>query len=380
MTANKKILIVFPLLPKYDIEFFDCLSGLECFDLYITANIETQDQLTLENYDNLNYSVIHTKTKSIGPFAVTFGLGKIIKSIDPDLVIYNASPRDFSQTYSMIKNKLLGRAVASWSMYHRIGGPIVFSNLHYKLLGYLSERNMCYSRIGKLHQVTRGVDSGKIDVIGTAIDQNKVFSCIENVDDTHRIEVIKDRYNLENKTVLLQVVRLNEIKKPHILINMMEVLLKEDDSFVLVLIGGGVLEDKIKEYVSKKMLNDNVMFLGPIYDEVEISAWFKLSDIFVIRTCIGLSAHHAFCYSLPIVTDDSVTNQASEFDILSDEFNCLLYKEGDLEHFSEQILRLKNNKPLYKEISKNALKTVREIYTIENKALNFIKSVEGILK
>ena len=105
-----------------------------------------------------------------------------------------------------------------------------------------------------------------------------------------------------------------------------------------------------------------------------------MSDIFVIPTCIGLSAHHAFCYSLPIVTDDSVTNQASEFDILSDEFNCLLYKEGDLEHFSEQILRLKNNKLLYKEISNNALKTVRDIYTIENKANNFIKSVKRILK
>ena len=378
MNANKKILIVFPLLPKYDIEFFNCLSDFECFDLYITANIEVQDQLTLENYDNLNYRVIHTKTKSIGPLTVTFGLGKIIKSIDPDLVIYSASPRDFSQIYSMIKNKLLGRAVASWSMYHRIGGPIVFSTFYYKLLGHLSERNMCYSRIGKLYQVARGVDGGKIDVIGTAIDQNKVFSCV--ADGVNRIEAIKDRYNLENKTVLLQVVRLNEIKKPHILINMMESLFKKDDSFVLVLIGGGVLEDEIKEYVSKKTLNDNVMFLGPIYDEVEISAWFKLSDIFVIPTCIGLSAHHAFCYSLPIVTDDSVTNQASEFDILSDEFNCLLYKEGDLEHFSEQILRLKNNKPLYEEISNNALKTVRDIYTIENKAHNFLKSVKKILK
>jgi glycosyltransferase involved in cell wall biosynthesis len=377
---RSKILIIFPSLPKYDVEFFDILLEFCDYDIYIAANIKDKNQLTLESYDKHNFNVIHTKTKNLGPFIVTFGLGRIIKSIDPNLVIYNANPRDLSQTYSMIKNKLLGRAVASWSMYHRIGGPIMYSTLHYKLLGYLGERNMCYTRTGKLHQVARGVDSRKIDVIGTAIDQNKVFSCIVDVDCAHRIEVIENEYNLEKKIVLLQVVRLNEIKKPHILINMMEILLKKDDSFVLVLIGGGVLEDEIMEYVSKKMLSDNVIFLGPIYDEVEISAWFKLSDIFVIPTCIGLSAHHAFCYSLPIVTDDSIINQASEFDILNDEFNCLLYKEGDLDHFSEQILRLKNNKPLYKEISKNALKTVREIHTIENKAHNFIKSIEKIIK
>lgn len=109
-----------------------------------------------------------------------------------------------------------------------------------------------------------------------------------------------------------------------------------------------------------------------------MNGWFTLADIFVIPTCIGLSAHHACCYSLPIVTDDSLVNQASEFDILQDRLNCLLYKEGSLSSFVDKILELKNNKDLYDTISANALVTVKDINTLFAKATNLKTSIENI--
>ncbi len=132
---NKKILIILPLLPKYDLEFFDRVVEMSDFDVYVTADIKSKNQMTLDTYDNNKFTAIHTDMKQFGPFAFTVGLSKIIKSIQPNLIIYNASPRDFGQFISIIKNKILRKKIASRSMYHRIGGPILYSTLYYKMVG-----------------------------------------------------------------------------------------------------------------------------------------------------------------------------------------------------------------------------------------------------
>lgn len=374
----KKVLIVFPLLPKYDIEFFEyfCQKYLDLF-IYITADIKNKNDLTLENYDQYDFEVIHTEIRNKGPFQITSGLDTIIKDINPHLIIYTASPRDLGQMVSVIKSKLLGRRFSVWSMFHRIGGPRTYSTLYYKFLGMISNRVMTYSRIGKQYQIARGVNADKIDVIGTAIDEKKVFATPRNFDEE---ENIKKKYKIGGKFILLQVVRLTQIKKPYFLIDMMKELITQDSNFLLVLIGGGVMENEIKEYAKKNNVFDNILFLGPIYDENILNNWFNIADIFVIPTCIGLSAHHACSYGLPIVTDNSSTQQASEFDILADRLNCSLYKENSIASFVKKIIELKNNDELYNRISRNALATVQELYTLDNKAENLYNSILTVLE
>jgi glycosyltransferase involved in cell wall biosynthesis len=377
-TQEHKILIVFPYLPKYDVEFFDNLTSKSNYDIYVAADVKSKNQLTLDSYVNKNYTVLHTDMICIGPFVYTKGLNKIIKKIKPDLIIYNANPRDVGQFLSILKSKISGRQIAAWSMFHRIGGPIVWSSLYYKFLGHIMNRNMTYSNTGKTHQIVRGVSTSKIDVIGTAINEQSVFKTIKAEGSSSNSELV-EKYDLNGKIILLQIVRLTEIKKPFLLIDMIKCLVKKNDQVRLILIGGGLLETQIIKYVHDCNLGDYIKILGPIYDEKILGQWFNIADVFVIPTCIGLSAHHACCYGLPIVTDNSIINQASEFDILTDRYNCLLYEENDLDSFAEKALELVTNKALYQSISENAIKTVRDKFTLDNKVNNFIKSVEKIL-
>lgn len=369
----KKVLIVFPLLPKYDIEFFEYFcQKYKDISLYITADIYNKNDLTLDKYEEYNFKVIHTNIKHVGPFQNTHGLSKTIKQVNPDLIIYSASPRDLGQLLSIIKQKFTNKKFYVWSMFHRIGGPRLYSTLYYKFLGYVSNRVLTYSRIGMRYQISRGINSKKIDVIGTAIDEKKVFSISKDI---QKENILKEEYKLKNKFILLQVVRLTKIKKPYFLIDMMYELIKQDKDFMLVLIGGGRMEDEIRNYVEQLKLSDNILFLGPIYDESILSCWFSLANLFVIPTCIGLSAHHSCAYGLPIVTDNSETHQASEFDILSDRLNCLLYEEGSIESFVDKIIELKQNTELYKRVSNNALVTVKENHTLDKKARNLYNSI-----
>lgn len=373
---NKRILIVSPLLPKYHVEFLERFAITTDYDLHVSADIKSKNDLTLDKYDNYKFNVHHLPFLNVGPFQNTLGLNKLIKELNPDLIIFSASPRDLTQIFSIVKQKLIGRKIAIWSMFHRIGGPRLYSSLYYKFLGKIANRNFTYSNIGKYYQIARGVSEKKIHVIGTAIDEEKVFDVIKK-SNLKTNDLIKE-YSLEEKFILLQVLRLTSIKKPYFLIDMMKELVIKEQNSILVLIGGGSMEDEIKAYVKLNNLTNNILFLGPIYDETILSNWFSLSDIFVIPTCIGLSAQHACCYGLPIVTDNSLSNQASEFDILQDRLNCLLYEENNVESFVEKILELKNNKNLYDRISKNALVTVKETFSLNKKVENFKRSIEKI--
>lgn len=117
---------------------------------------------------------------------------------------------------------------------------------------------MTYTNTGKQYQIARGVDAKKIDVIGTAINEEKVFSIIEKSD--YKMNDLKKKYNLNGKFILLQVLRLTSIKKPHFLIDMMKLLIEKDTNSMLVLIGGGAMENEIKEYVTSYGLDQNVLF------------------------------------------------------------------------------------------------------------------------
>jgi glycosyltransferase involved in cell wall biosynthesis len=76
-------------------------------------------------------------------------------------------------------------------------------------------------------------------------------------------------------------------------------------------------------------------------------------------------------YSLPIVTDDSLNNQASESDILTDGLNSLTYKEGSLDDFAEKILKIVSDDELRIILSKNAFRTVTEKHSLKSKVNNF---------
>ena len=56
-------------------------------------------------------------------------------------------------------------------MFHRIGGPILYSKLYYHFIGRLASRNFCYSEKGYAIHVDRLGSAAKVGIIGTAIDE-----------------------------------------------------------------------------------------------------------------------------------------------------------------------------------------------------------------
>ncbi len=78
-------------------------------------------------------------------------------------------------------------------------------------------------------------------------------------------------------------------------------------------------------------------------------------------------------YGLPVVTDDSLDSQASEFEILAEGLNALTYREGDAHDMARVLDRLVSDQALRQTLSVNARKTIEHTHNLERKTRNFVQ-------
>jgi glycosyltransferase involved in cell wall biosynthesis len=104
--------------------------------------------------------------------------------------------------------------------------------------------------------------------------------------------------------VYLFVGRMMWYKGVRIILDALTRLSREGRDFRMVFIGGGQDAEEIKAYNTKLKLDDKVMFLGPVYDRTELSAWYCRADLFLFPSNFdtnGLVVREAAACSLPSV-------------------------------------------------------------------------------
>lgn len=372
----KKLIVVTNLLPKYQIEFFNKIVDLAPeIELIVLADISSKSPLNQYHQYHCNFKVLNNPIIQYKGLLFRKGTLKIINKISPDFLIFYGNPREIYLTVIMLYLALNRKKLIVHSMFHRVGGQLLSSNLYYKLIGSIAYRCYTYSEKGAQVLLNIGVDYDKIKIIGTAIDEQKPLNISSQINED-RLYSFKKENGLLNRKVFLQVVRLSEQKKPDMIIEVARKLESSHPEILFILIGGGELFDEINNKVKKYQLENSVKLLGPIYDESILSYYFKSAEALIVPTCIGLSAHHSFSYGLPVITDDNLKYQASEFDILKDYLNCLLYKTNDINSMKSKILEILNDKKLQSFLSENALHTIKYKYNLENKCVNYLQGLD----
>lgn len=365
------IVIIQPLLPKYDIDFLnEFQKTFPVLELLVVADIESNNSLNQFEAVKSTFKVQHLRLVEFLGFVFRPGLLRFLQNNSSSIIVFNGNPRDISQLFAMVLLWLLGRDFCVWGMFHRIGGPRLISSIYYKIVGKLARKCLCYSRTGATNLVSLGVCSSRIGIVGTAINE-RVPTAVRLSKSAAVLESFRKSAGLQGKHLVLQVVRLSRYKRPELLISAAELMGAKRKDIVFALIGGGEMLEELQQLVVAKGLGDFIQFLGPIYDELILADWYLSASAFVVPTCIGLSAHHAMAYGVPVITDDSLSGQASEFAIVSDGLNGLTYREGCAASLASTIERVIDDGILRARLSSNALATVNEIYTINAKVQNF---------
>lgn len=133
-----------------------------------------------------------------------------------------------------------------------------------------------------------------------AIDANK-FSYNIN-----QLQQIRKELNVENKFIIGHVGRFEKAKNHTFLIDIFYEVYRKNPNSVLVLIGGGTLENKIKAKVSKLGLDEAVQFLGVRDDIHRITQAF---DVFIFPSLyegLGIVLIEAQAAGIHCITSDKV--------------------------------------------------------------------------
>lgn len=370
-----KIAIIQPVIPRYDISFFNELAKqAPHLDFIVLADIETKDSLNQVADTQVNFKYAHLPLVERRGFWWRPQLMKRLRELEPDLVIFNGNPRDMSQVLAMARMRLAGKRFAVWGMFHRVGGMRPVSKAYYKLCGKLADRCMTYTEIGARTLLNIGVPKAKVRVVGTAIDQRVPMAHAAALTPERKREFAAQQ-GLLGKKAVLQVVRLTRPKQPHLLIEAARLLADKRDDVVFVLIGGGDMQGELEQMAKRYGLEGRVRFVGPLYDEAQLALWYGISDVFVLPTNIGLSAHHALSYGMPIVTDNSLDGQASESVTLSNGLNAILYEEGDVGSMAEAIDAILSDPERAALMSRNAQLAVSTVHNLERKVAGFLRAL-----
>lgn len=367
-------LVIFqPQMMKYDLSFFNKLSSvseIKSLEIFIISRNPNEENIA---HLSQNIKVSRLDSSLLKNFMSI--IKKILSKNNGEIFIFNGNPRDFLQVLAMVLSRLLNRKVISWGMFHPVKHHGVYVKYVFRLYALIPMKIFTYSDRGKQYLINIGVNEKKIFRIGTAIsDFNQ--NVRENLKESFDKESFLNQYKLNNKKIILQVVTLNDFKRTDTLIDAISILKTITSvDFHLVLIGAGQVKS-LKEQINKLDISEHVSFLGPIYDESELRSWFFSASVFTIASCIGLSAHHAFSYGIPVVTSNSLKYQSSEFEIIMDRYNSLLYNHDDPYDYASKLDILINDENYGTLLGKRGMDIIKNFSSESNKISNIISGLK----
>lgn len=175
---------------------------------------------------------------------------------------------------------------------HSINRPII----KYLCTDYFACSNMAAQFLFKDSE-------NKVNIINNAIDGEKFQYHSE------KRELLRVKYNLENRFVIGHVGRFAEQKNHLFLIDIFHEISKKDMNASLLLIGDGPLLEKVREKVEKLELEEKVIFAG---SSTEICYLYSVMDIFILPSLfeglpiVGIEAQAS---SLPSYFSQNISNE-----------------------------------------------------------------------
>ena len=204
-------------------------------------------------------------------------------------------------------------------------------------------------------------------------NKNKVFIANNTINQYKytlhsKVDELKSKYNISHANNVLFVGRIQKRKKLQLLL---EVFSKRVENHGLIIVGDGITQE-MRNIINN---NDNIYYLGPIYNLDTLSEVYSISDVFCIPGEIGLGLNEAFLFGLPVIT--TYIRETSEMYLLfKNNINGLLYKKDNVDDLADKLLYLLDNKNVRDEFSQNARKSFEENAKIEYMYDGFINAIK----
>lgn len=370
----KKIIIVSPSFPHYREGLIKQLLSSEDVKYYFAGGHGNNSSIKPFNFDNSD-RYLFLKNIWFGKYFVfQIGLLRYIKNIKPDVLVFTGDWKILSTWLYLIFCRFLKIQTYFWS--HGLLDDKKSLNSFIKFLFFkcFSSGGFLYSN-GAKEILKRRKFKGKLVVVYNSLNYNlqKLIAEKSNNVPSHPFSHLQ-RY-------LIFIGRITADRQLDLLVDALSII--EDKSIKVLLIGTGNYLNELKDNIDKRGLNSQFIFVGALYEESEIYAYFQNALACVFPGSIGLSMVHSFTYGVPVITHNNLALQKPECEALIDGVNGYYYKYNSSTDLADKIQRLFSlDESTLNRMKASAEKVVDNYYNpkIQENILNseFIKNYEHI--
>jgi len=203
------------------------------------------------------------------------------------------------------------------------------------------------------------VDKDKVSLIYNGIDVKKF---IKDFSEEEKL-ILKDRYGIRKDCAVIgTIARFTPDKGHDILLYALRDILKEKSNVQLVFVGDGKEYSKVVDLAAQLNLSENVVFVRSQLDTVGI---LSIMDVFMFtpkrKEGLGLALLEALASGKAVVA----TNTGGIPNVIEDNVNGFLVPPANHRVLVEPVLKLLEDKDLYKKMSHAARQKVIEKFSID---------------
>jgi len=218
------------------------------------------------------------------------------------------------------------------------------------------------------------VEGSKIEVVNPGVD----FHITHNAE---RIMQIKEKYNLQNKIVLLQVGRLVKRKGIDKVLEALPKVWEKVPELVYVIVGNGPEIFNIKYLILNIKNKDKIVLIDKASDE-EVTAFYGFCDIFIMPAReingdfegFGIVYLEANLHSKPVIAGDS----GGVRDAVVDGVNGLLVNPESTDEITNAIIKLAKDESLRKKLGEQGRERAEKEFGWEGQVYKVCKVIKSI--
>jgi glycosyltransferase involved in cell wall biosynthesis len=224
----------------------------------------------------------------------------------------------------------------------------------------------------KENVVSRGIDGNKVHVITNGVNQELFYP-------KRKSKSIINKYDLQNKFVISYVGAHGISQNLSTILKVAKSLEKEKD-IQFLFVGEGAEKEKLQNSASEKDIS-NVKFIDSQPKEM-IPEFYNTSDLCLIplknielfKTFIPSKMFEIMACGVPIVA--SLEGEAA--DILNESKAAEVVKPDNAEEIKQAIIKIKNDKVLYKRLTENGPAFVEQNYSRKKLAKEYLEIIREV--
>lgn len=194
-----------------------------------------------------------------------------------------------TDTQLQIPNNLLKRLAKSLLL------KAIFKGNAYGFAGGTRQKELFYHY---------GMDKNRVKILPMTVDVDALKNLVQKYEKSY----LQEKYNVQDKKVILYVGRFEEVKNLPLLIEAIYALAKKHHDFVVYMVGGGSQERQLKTLINQYHLEEEIQFVG--YQVMpKLAEYYALADVFVLPSKFeqwGLVVNEALTCGVPVIASKHV--------------------------------------------------------------------------